>query len=313
MECISAYNNCTFRKYGSFMATSASVPVYQLYGEREQWPTPDMVHCELIADRSKLHDWQIKLHQHHSLLQMLYLRGGDARVGLDGGYHDMSAGQLIVVPQMCVHGFRFAPNAVGHVVTLGYPLANRLAQGIDDAGVLPRAPHIYTVGPDDAAAINMAFETLQDEYLGNCPHRNALIEAMLTTLLVWTGRQRDLKSTEPEVLADRGRRHFNTFNDLIEDHYAEQWSVEQYARTIGITPAHLNNLCRQIVGHSALELIHQRVVLAAKRNLVYTSMTVSVVSHTLGFSDPAYFTRFFKREVGVSPKEFRRQAATLLE
>jgi len=54
-------------------------------------------------------------------------------------------------------------------------------------------------------------------------------------------------------------------------------------------------------------------VLAAKRNLVYTSMTVSVVSHTLGFSDPAYFTRFFKREVGVSPKEFRRQAATLLE
>src|SRR5690606_15084881 len=97
--------------------------------------------------------------------QMLYLKGGDARVGLDGGHHDMCAGQLVVVPQMCVHGFRFAPNAVGHVVTLGYPLANRLALDIDDAGVLPPTPHIYSVGAEDSARIDMAFETLQDEYL----------------------------------------------------------------------------------------------------------------------------------------------------
>ena len=294
------------------MATQVSVPVYQLYGEREQWPTPDMVHCELIADRSKLHDWQIKLHQHHGLMQLLYLKGGDARVGLDARYQDMKPGQLVVVPQMCVHGFRFAPNAVGHVVTMGYPLASRLAQAIDDAGVLPAGPQIHTVQPAESERIALAFSTLQEEYLGNRPHRTAMIEAMLTTLLVWTGRRMQRSVAEPGQAADRGRRHFSTFNQLIEAHYTEQWPVERYARVIGITPAHLNNLCRQIVGHSALELIHQRVVLAAKRNLVYTSMTVSVVSHTLGFSDPAYFTRFFKRQVGVSPKEFRKQAATLL-
>lgn len=295
------------------MATQALVPVYQLYGEREQWPTPDMVHCELIADRSKLHDWQIRLHQHHGLMQLLYLKGGDARVGLDGRYQDMQAGQLVVVPQMCVHGFRFAPNAVGHVVTLGYPLANHLAQRIDEAGTLLPTPYVYTVGAGESPRIDMAFDTLQEEYLGNRPHRNAQIEAMLTTLLVWVGRQVNRSAAEPVLAADRGRRHFSTFSELIEAHYTEQWPVERYARSIGITSAHLNNLCRQIVGHSALELIHQRVVLAAKRNLVYTSMTVSVVSHTLGFSDPAYFTRFFKREVGVSPKVFRKQAAALLE
>lgn len=295
------------------MATQALVPVYQLYGESERWPTPDMVHCELIADRSKLHDWQIKLHQHHGLIQMLYLKDGDARVGLDGRYEDMCAGQLVVVPQMCVHGFRFAPNATGHVVTLGYPLANRLAQSIDDAGLLPVAPHIHTVRADETSRVDIMFEILQEEYLSNRSDRNAMIESMLTTLLVWVRRQMHTSALEPARSADRGRRHFSTFSKLIEAHYAEQWAVERYACVIGITPAHLNNLCRQIVGHSALELIHQRVVLAAKRNLVYTSMTISVVSHTLGFSDPAYFTRFFKREVGVSPKEFRRQAATLLE
>ena len=77
-----------------------------------------------------------------------------------------------------------------------------------------------------------------------------------------------------------------------------------------MTAAHLNALCRQTVGKSALELIHERMILEAKRNLVYTSMSISEVSYAIGFSDPAYFTRFFKRQVGLSPKEFRKRAGT---
>lgn len=84
--------------------------------------------------------------------------------------------------------------------------------------------------------------------------------------------------------------------------------VAHYAHEIGVTPAHLNVLCRQTVDKSALEMIHERLMLEARRNLVYTSMTISQVSYATGFSDPAYFTRFFKREAGVSPKEFRRLA-----
>jgi len=56
--------------------------------------------------------------------------------------------------------------------------------------------------------------------------------------------------------------------------------------------------------------VHERMLLEAKRNLVYTSMTISVVSYTTGFSDPAYFTRFFKRQTGMSPKEFRKRVGT---
>ena len=294
------------------------VPVYKLYGEQDQWPTPDMVHCELIADRSKLHDWQIKLHLHHGLVQLLYLKGGGARACLDGRYVDMKAGQLVAVPQLCVHGFRFHPNAVGHVVTMATPLISRLTQNIDPAGALatgitPVEPRVYEVSASDRAYIDLSFDALQSEYLGDRSHRNPLIESMLTGILVWLSRHTPHGRGEQAKGEDKGRQHFRNFGELIEAHYDEQWTVEHYARRIGITAAHLNALCRQIVGKSALELIHQRVVLAAKRNLIYTSMTVSVVSHTLGFSDPAYFTRFFKREVGVSPNEFRKRAATLME
>ena len=53
-------------------------------------------------------------------------------------------------------------------------------------------------------------------------------------------------------------------------------------------------------------MIHQRLLLEAKRNLVYTAMTIQQVSDSLGFSEPAYFSRFFKRYAGVSPRAFRQ-------
>jgi AraC family transcriptional activator of pobA len=100
---------------------------------------------------------------------------------------------------------------------------------------------------------------------------------------------------------------------MVDESYSKHYPVAWYAEQIGITAAHLNVLCRQAANQSALELIHARVLLEAKRNLVYTSMTVSVVSYTLGFSDPAYFTRFFKRQTGMSPKDFRMQAKSQFE
>ena len=92
---------------------SAPVPVFKLYGEHEHWLTPDMVHCETIAERSVLHNWQIRPHQHHGLFQIVYLKAGKARMRIDDDEFDMRAGHVALVPQMCIHGFRFAPNAQG--------------------------------------------------------------------------------------------------------------------------------------------------------------------------------------------------------
>jgi AraC family transcriptional activator of pobA len=55
------------------------------------------------------------------------------------------------------------------------------------------------------------------------------------------------------------------------------------------------------------------MLLEARRNLVYTSMTIQSVGEALGFTDPAYFTRFFKRQTGLSPKAFRLRARALVE
>jgi AraC family transcriptional activator of pobA len=60
-----------------------------------------------------------------------------------------------------------------------------------------------------------------------------------------------------------------------------------------------------------LQVVHQRLLLEAKRNLIYTNMTVNQLAERLGFADPAYFSRFFRRLSGASPKAFRQRDITL--
>lgn len=287
------------------------VPTYKLFGEKAPWPTPEMLHCESIAARSELHNWQITPHRHNGLFQILHLRGGRAEVQIDDHLSDMHAGQLMLVPQMCIHGFRFERNAVGHVVTLAYPLIHKLAPHAGDGLAGMTRPLICTLDDtEESDTLSATFRALEAEYRGNSPYRTLQLEALLGVVLIVVGRRFAL-AQEPAAVARRSTEHFPAFCELIEQHYAEHKPVSFYARRLGITPAHLNSLCRAAVGRSALELIHERVTLEAKRNLVYTSMTISVVSYTAGFADPAYFTRFFKRQTGLSPRDFRQRAGTL--
>jgi AraC family transcriptional activator of pobA len=77
---------------------------------------PDMMHCESIAARNQSHNWQIKPHQHHGLFQIFYLKSGTAKVRLDDQQKRMDAGHILMVPQMCIHGFRFSRGVTGHVI-----------------------------------------------------------------------------------------------------------------------------------------------------------------------------------------------------
>jgi AraC family transcriptional activator of pobA len=294
------------------MQQSASVPVFKLYGEYEHWLTADMVHCETIAERSVLHNWQIRPHQHHGLFQILYLKAGKARMRIDDDEFDMRAGHVALVPQMCIHGFQFAPNAQGHVLTLAYPLVERRGGEAGAALLALRKPHLHSLpAGEDGASLHAHFSTIDREYRSVAAHRELVLEALLAVLLAWLARQIAPAALQASQ-AGRGTRHFAGFCKLIETGYALQHPVAWYAAQLGITAAHLNALCRKTAGQSALALVHERLVLEARRNLVYTSMSVSQVSYALGFADPAYFTRFFKQRTGLSPKVFRDRACAAL-
>jgi AraC family transcriptional activator of pobA len=99
------------------------------------------------------------------------------------------------------------------------------------------------------------------------------------------------------------------FRGLVEREFTRVHSVSAYARLIGVSPRHLSFRCRGALGESAGEVVRERIMLEARRLLLYTDLPVSRIGMRLGFDDPAYFARFFRRAAGESPTRFRAQRA----
>lgn len=280
------------------------VPVYQLYGESDPETLVDLVHGELIAARSRLHNWEIQPHRHHGLFQILWLARGSARVALDGRHDTLPAGRVLMLPPQCIHGFRFSPGADGVVVTFSCTLFERLQSGLADLlrGMTVPAVCVLTESPD-RKRIEMSFDAIHEACTGQDVHRGLLLEAQLVSILVWLSRM--LPGAAAEMPLARGREHLARFSQLIEEKFTQHLPLEDYAANLNISTAHLNALCRRLTNHSALSLVHARIINEARRHLTYTLMPVRDIAELLGFSDPAYFTRFFKRATGVSPAVFR--------
>ena len=85
--------------------------------------------------------------------------------------------------------------------------------------------------------------------------------------------------------------------------------MADYANALAVSPTHLSRVTRAATGRPATRLIEERIIREARRNLVYTNLPVSTIAYTLGFEDPAYFSRVFSRATGLSPRDFRRRAA----
>ncbi len=152
--------------------------------------------------------------------------------------------------------------------------------------------------------IRTLFATLLDEYAQEHDAREMMLNSLLSALLVWLNRQATV--TQPTTdKAQRKRTVMRQFARLIESHYREHWPLSAYAQALGLSATHLNCLCREYHNASALGVLHQRVLLEARRSLQYTNMTVTQVADYLGFSDITYFSRFFRRHSGMSPKEFK--------
>ena len=83
--------------------------------------------------------------------------------------------------------------------------------------------------------------------------------------------------------------------------------MADYAQQIGISHTHLNRVSRQVLGASALAVIERRVALEARRQLQFSTLSIKQIGAELGYEDPAYFTRFATRLLGMAPSAFRRK------
>lgn len=279
------------------MARPDAIRSYALFGE---WgDLPDVLHCETIAARSALHGWELALHRHARLHQLLLVRRGGGTASLEGGDEPLRPMTLVNMPAGDVHGFRFAPGTQGWVVTMPDELVAAVA---GRAGEWRAALDVAAVVPADAG-MRRTMAAIAAEHDGRGPARPAVLRGLAATVLALAARA--LLQARPRVPAGAGPRLMQRFEALLDAHHADRWGVADYARALAVTPTHLTRVARETTGRSAARLAEERLMREARRQLAFTALPVKTIAYTLGYADPAHFTRAFTRVVGRSPRAFR--------
>lgn len=281
------------------MAANPPIPTMALYGEGHGFP--DVLHCERIADRAGMHDWRIAPHRHADLHQFFLIRRGAAWVTVDGRGRDLALPVLLSIPAWVVHGFRFSAGTEGHVLTV--PMGE-LPEIFGEASAL--APLLARWGSAPApSALDALFEAVIGEQ-GTADALRATLMRALATQIACHGARALAGATPPP---SRYERHMRAFEALLRENLRHRWLLRDYAAALSLTPTHLNRITRAQTGLSAARFIEARQFREARRLLAYTRMSVAEVGYALGFDDPAYFSRVFRRHTGETPTGYRKRMA----
>jgi AraC family transcriptional activator of pobA len=276
-----------------------AIQSYNLFGEVRD--LPDVVHCETIATRSSLHDWTLAPHRHGRLHQVLLISRGGGEITMESGRHALRAMSVVNMPANHVHGYAFRPGTQGFVVTIATEILDEVLNASEGLDRALAAAAVLRATPEMRRLMAEIFT----EYDGRRFARAHILKALSAMLLGHVARA--LAATRVPANPAAGADILRRFEALIDAHYLEHWPVARYAAALAITPTHLSRLTREAFGCPATHMIRDRLVREARRNLVYTNMSISTIAYALGFEDPAYFSRTFANATGLAPSDFRER------
>jgi AraC-like DNA-binding protein len=169
-------------------------------------------------------------------------------------------------------------------------------------------PPLLVIGENQATKIDSIWSEMEAETV---PSKET--EDIVRTLLrlLFYKAARIYRSIHEEgcaqVAESKQSRIGRDFRLAVEKHFRTITSVSAYAKSLHVTADHLGAVVRDQTGRTPGDIIRERLLLEAKRLLIYTSMNISEIAYALNFEDPAYFSRFFRRLVDRAPGDFREE------
>ncbi|NUY01968.1 helix-turn-helix domain-containing protein [Paraburkholderia youngii] len=287
-----------------------NIPNYDLYGESARPPWYDAFNFEWIVERSRPNDWHISAHRHDALLQILYIRSGSGYVLIESEKLTIEAPCLILLPAQTVHGFVFSPEIDGLVITAAQRALETISKAVSPGLMLVlQRPALIPVRPAIGERTLMPlFGLLEQEFRGSARGHIAAGMSLMIALFVQVARLTDAALSAGATVNDRRAAQIKRLRELIAAHVREHLPIDFYAGKLGVTAAQLGRICREELGHSPLSLVNDQLIREAQRDLVYSGSSIKQIAHALGFEDAAYFSRYFRKQTGVTPKEFQAAA-----
>jgi AraC-like DNA-binding protein len=284
---MSAYN-LGFRKPGQFHLTSFKESA-------QESPNPRVPHS-------------------HDFYELIWMHSGTGEVHSDLRTCPVQPGTLFFASPGQVHYWRFYGPRDGEIIRFTHEF---FLVNAEDPGLFGRLPFLHAEAFDPVLHFDPAERERMNNLLGelraaaadSAPGRDDLVRAYLTIILTHTRRVwMRVHDGRIEARAGTGDLLACRFRLALEENFPQMLTVGEYATLLRVSRSHLNEELRRQSGSSASKIIHERILLEAKRLLVHSTLTISEIAYRLRFQDPSYFGRFFRKCTGQTPGMYREAA-----
>ena len=271
------------------------------------------IHYESLEKLANFFGRNMPVHHHDRFYQLHVILTGTIHVNLDERSYVVQAPMFFLTPPTIPHAFITDKNATGHVITARQQLVwqlmeSMMATGWDNSNFMT-SPICVSLAPEkdkNSAHLLQLLSLIAQESQQSGVEQDFALKALLQLILIDILRLAD-QSQPQQKTRKEDIRIFHLFNQLIETHYKEHLTLSQYSQKISITEARLNEICRRLSGLSSKRLIMDRLIQEARRLLSFSSVSITEIGYELGFKDPAYFARFFRKNAGVTASKYRNR------
>lgn len=228
----------------------------------------------------------------HDFHQLLVITHGQGIHEIDFRLHKVKPRVVFAMRPGQVHEWRLKAGTRGFVIDF-------TEQSLDK-GRLAAVPEVETLREDEWKVLRFLCEEMCREFSSREPGSDLLLRDYLSAILTRLARRGGSG-------AKAASHDLEKFTRLVEENFRAKHEVEFYAQTLGLSPQALTMRTTRAFGKSAREIIHERCLTEAKRLLAYSPLSITQISDELGFGDPNYFARFFKKGTATTPGAFRKK------
>lgn len=291
-------------------SNSEQIPVYSLHN----FSSPDKNSRQFqveVFDANR--HFSVKYPHRHDFFEVLYLSKGTGFHVIDGNKYEIKPPCVFFMSPGQAHKIEFSSDIEGFIFifTAEFYLINQTNQNR-----LIEFPFFFTIRQDNPPLLLstlegvLFLESLFQKGIAELKRGEKFSVELLRSILdlILTSSSILYKTDENKLTKGKGHIVVKKFFQLVEEHYQQNLTVTEYADMLAITPNHLTQTVNQLTGKTSSQIIKSKQVLEIKRLLVHTNLSVTEIANRLNFPDQSYFTKFYKRETGISPLQYRTKS-----
>ncbi len=283
------------------------IPVYSLHNFSSPERNSQQFQVEVFdANRH----FTVKYPHRHDFFEVLYLSKGSGFHIIDGNKYEIKPPCVFFMSPGQAHKIDVSNDIEGciFIFTSDFYLLN-----LNNQNRLIEFPFFFTLQQDnpplllDQKTDVLFLENLFYKGISEIDKKKGYSVEMLRSILdlILTFCSTLYKVDEKPTIKGKGHILVKKFFQLVEENYLQNLSINEYAYKLAITPNHLTQTVNQLTGKTSSQIIRAKQILEIKRLLVHTNLGVAEIAHRVNFPDQSYFAKFFKRETGVSPLQYR--------